>query len=200
MNAARSSADPLRVLTLCGSLRQASLTKALLLLAEREAPQGLAFANEPLHDIPPFDADIQAMGFPPPVARIRDAIRSADAVLIGTPEYNFSIPGVLKNALDWVSRGDRPPFVGKAVGILSCSTGPWGGARVQYDLRKVMLSMEAHVIGKPEVFVGSASGKFDSTGGCTDEPTRDAVIRYMAAFKRWVTATRHFNMENQEKK
>ena len=180
----------LRIATLCGSLREASFTRALLGLAQRQAPPGMEFLHEPLHDVPSYDADLHAMGWPVAVARIRQSIRSADAVLIGTPEYNVSIPGVLKNALDWISLGDDQPFAGKPVGILSSSTGPWGGARVQYDLRRVLLSMDASVMGKPELLVARASGKFDAAGTCTDKATCEGAAAFMSAFAGWIPAAR----------
>ncbi len=109
-------------------------------------------------------------------------------MLIVTPEYNFSIPGVLKNALDWISRGADQPFAFKPVAILTASPGPLGGARVQYDLRKVMLFMNAQVLAKPEVFIGGAAGKFDADGRRTDETTRKFVGDQMLALQQWIAA------------
>ena len=119
---------------------------------------------------------------------LRERVRRADGVLIATPEYNFSIPGGLKNLIDWLSRGDDQPFALKPVAILSASAGPVGGARVQYDLRKVMLFMNAQVLAKPEVFIGMAGTKFDAEGRCTDDTTRKFVTDQMAAFQRWIAA------------
>jgi chromate reductase len=107
-------------------------------------------------------------------------------VLIATPEYNFSVPGVFKNVLDWISRVDNQPFAFKPVAILTASTGPLGGARVQYDLRKVLLFLNAMVLAKPEVFIGLAATKFDAEGRCTDETTRKFVGDQMLALERWV--------------
>ena len=131
--------------------------------------------------------DALQQGVPDVVALLCKRIRKADAVLIATPEYNFSIPGMLKNTLDWLSRVDDQPFQRKPVAVLSAATGPLGGARVQYELRKVLLFLDAMVLGKPEVFIGHAATKFDAHGRCTDVPTRDFVSRQMAAFQHWIS-------------
>jgi chromate reductase len=144
-------------------------------------------------EIPPFDGDVLAKGMPPAVLALRERIRRADGVLIATPEYNFSIPGVFKNVLDWVSRGEDQPFANKPVAILSASPGPVGGARVQYDLRRVMLFMNAMVLAKPEVFIGGAGAKFDAAGQCTDETTRKFVGDQMRAFDKWVSAVKRMS-------
>jgi chromate reductase len=120
------------------------------------------------------------------VAALRERIRRADAVLIASPEYNFSVPGGLKNVLDWTSRGEDQPWAHKPVALLTASPGPLGGARVQYDLRKVMLYLNAMVLVKPEVFIAQAATKFDAQGQCTDETTRKFVGEQMAAFERWI--------------
>ncbi|VTU25976.1 FMN-dependent NADPH-azoreductase [Variovorax sp. PBS-H4] len=176
----------LDIVGLCGSLRAGSINRMALNLVGRSMPQGMTLDTVELRDIPFFDGDVLAKGFPPSVLALRERIRKSDGVVIATPEYNFSIPGVLKNALDWVSRGDDQPFAHKPVAILSASPGPLGGARVQYDLRKVMLFMNAQVLAKPEVFIGAASGKFAPDGSCTDEATRNFASDQMAAFQRWI--------------
>jgi chromate reductase len=176
----------LDIVGLCGSLRTGSLNGSALRLAGELLPDSAAMERVEIGDIPLFNADVLAQGFPPPVQALRERIRRADGLVIATPEYNFSIPGVLKNAIDWVSRGDDQPFSGKPVAILSASPGPLGGARVQYDLRKVMLFVNAMTLIKPEVFIGSASKKFDEQGRCTDELTRKFVGDEMRAFERWI--------------
>ena len=122
------------------------------------------------------------------VAALRERIRRADAVLVATPEYDFSVPGGLKNVLDWTSRGDNHPWAHKPVAMLSASPGPLGGARVQYDLRKVMLYLNAMVLAKPEIFIAQAAGKFDADGRCTDATTHKFVGDQMTAFERWIAA------------
>ena len=143
----------LDIVGLCGSLRAASLNRMALDLAGESMPAGMRLTAVEWREIPVFDADALAAGLPAPVAALQERIRRADGVLIATPEYNFSIPGGLKNAIDWVSRGDNQPFAGKPVAIVTASPGGVGGARVQYDLRKVMLFLNAMVLIKPEVFI-----------------------------------------------
>ena len=181
---------PLDIVGLCGSLRSGSLNRMALNLAGQVMPTGMALDVVDLRAVPMFDGDVLAQGFPAPVQALRERIRRADAVLIATPEYNFSIPGFLKNAIDWVSRGDDQPFAYKPVAILSASPGPLGGARVQYDLRKVMQFMNAQVMPKPEIFIGSAAAKFGPEGQCTDETTRKFVTSQMVALQKWVPAVK----------
>ena len=138
----------------------------------------------------PFDADLFAKGHPPAVAALRDRIRHAGGLIIATPEYNFSLPGMLNNAIDWLSRGEDQPFARKPVAILSASPGPLGGARVQYDLRKVLLFVNAMPLVKPEVFIGGAMSKFNADGECTDETTRKFVTDQMHAFGKWIDSVK----------
>ena len=111
-------------------------------------------------EFPLYNADIQnSTGFPAPVNALADAIRAADGVIFCTPEYNFTIPGGLKNAIDWVSRLPNQPFAGKPVALQSASPGPVGGARVQYDMRRAMAFLDAFVLNKPEIFIGNCAGE-----------------------------------------
>jgi chromate reductase len=183
----------LDIVGLCGSLRSESVNRMALNLAASLMPDGMRMEAVEWREIPPFDGDVLAKGLPPAVLALRERIRRADGVLIATPEYNFSIPGVFKNVLDWVSRGEDQPFAHKPVAILSASPGPVGGARVQYDLRRVMLFMNAMVLAKPEVFIGGAGAKFDAAGQCTDETTRKFVGDQMRAFDKWVSAVRRMS-------
>ena len=176
----------LDIVGLCGSLRKASLNRHALHLAGELMPKAMKLDVVEWREVPVFDGDVLAAGLPAPVAAIRERIRRADAVLIATPEYNFSIPGGIKNVLDWTSRGEDQPWAGKPVAMLTASPGPLGGARVQYDLRKVMLFLNAMVLVKPEVFIGMAGTKFDTEGRCTDEGTRKFVGDQMAALERWI--------------
>lgn len=187
--------NKLDIVGLCGSLRGASLNRMALKLAGELMPEGMQLDVAEIRDVPFFDADVLAKGLPAAVTTLRERIRKADGVLIVTPEYNFSIPGVLKNALDWISRGDDQPFAFKPVAIITASPGPVGGARVQYDLRKVMLFMNAQVLAKPEVFITGAAGKFGSDGQCTDETTRKFVGDQMIAFQKWIAAVRRMTSD-----
>lgn len=188
---------PLDIVALCGSLRAASINRMVLSLAAEVMPAGMTLEVADWRTISVFDGDVFAAGLPPSVAALRERIRRADGVLIATPEYNFSIPGGLKNAIDWLSRGDDQPFNGKPLAIVSASPGPLGGARVQYDLRKVFLYLNAMPLIKPEVFIGGAMAKFDAaTGRCTDETTRKFVTDQMAAFGQWIEAVQR--MKNSQ--
>ncbi|MFT5535515.1 MAG: chromate reductase [Candidatus Paceibacteria bacterium] len=184
----------LDIVGLCGSLRAGSLNRMAMNLASELMPDGMQLSEAGIRDVPFFDGDTLAQGLPASVATLRERIRKADAVLIVTPEYNFSIPGVLKNALDWISRGDDQPFAFKPVAIISASPGPVGGARVQYDLRRVMLFMNAQVLAKPEVFIAGAIGKFNAQGQCTDDTTRKFIGDQMLAFKRWIAAVERMEL------
>jgi chromate reductase len=181
------------IVGLCGSLRKASVNHAALRLAGQLMPAGMTLEVADWREVPVFDADQMAQGLPPAVAALRERIRRADGVLIATPEYNFSIPGGLKNLLDWLSRGDDQPFAHKPLAMLSASPGPLGGSRVQYDLRKVMLFLNAAVLVKPEVFIGGAGTKFDAHGQCTDDTTRKFVGDQMLAFQRWIAGVKRMH-------
>jgi chromate reductase, NAD(P)H dehydrogenase (quinone) len=180
--------NTLDIVGLCGSLRKASLNRAALRLAGELMPSTMKLDIVDWREVPVFDGDVFALGLPAPVAALRERIRRAAGVVIATPEYNFSVPGGLKNVLDWLSRGEDQPWTLKPMAILSASPGPLGGARVQYDLRKVMLYLNAAPLTKPEVFIAAAAGKFDAEGRCTDETTRQFVASQMAAFEHWIAA------------
>lgn len=143
--------------------------------AQELVPDGFTMEISELRDIPFYDEDLRAKGEPASVTRLKGQIRSADAVLIASPEYNFSIPGVLKNALDWVSRPPEPPFDGKVVALMGASMGMGGTSRVQYDIRKVMVFLNAFVVNKPEVFIREAQNKFDADGKLVDEQARNVI-------------------------
>jgi chromate reductase len=133
-------------------------------------------------EFPHYDADLQARGFPPAVLAMAEAIRQADGVIVVTPEYNYSVPGALKNGLDWLSRVTPQPFVGKPVAIQTGSPGMIGGARAQYHLRQVMVFLDARTLNKPEVMMGGMTGKIHpETGAITDEVTVDLIRQQLAA-------------------
>ena len=187
MDANRKRLD---IVGLCGSLRTGSLNGMALRLAGECMPPYMVLEVVEWSLVPPFNADVLELGIPVPVQRIRDRIARADGVVIATPEYNFSLPGMFKNLIDWVSRGVDQPLAHKPVAILSAATGPLGGARVQYDLRRVLLFVNAMVLVKPEVFIGNARSKFASDGQCIDEATRQFVTGQMASFGRWIAQAR----------
>jgi chromate reductase len=140
--------------------------------------------------VPLFNQDVQDQGIPAAVTQFAEEIRAADALLIATPEYNFSISGVLKNAIDWLTRVPVQPFKDKPVALLSATGGPVGGARHQYELRKILGSQDALVLTRPEVFINLAHTKFDAEGKLTDEPTRKILTDQMLAFERWIVRMR----------
>jgi chromate reductase len=183
----------LDIVGLCGSLRSGSFNRMVLNLAGSLLPPSMAIKTLSWRDIPILDGDVLAKGFPPEVVALRERVRRADGIVIATPEYNFSIPGGLKNVIDWVGRGEDQPLAGKPIVILSASTGPLGGARVQYELRRVLTALNAMTLAKPEVFVGMAATKFDADGQCTDETTRKFVGAQMQAFEQWVRKVQRMN-------
>jgi chromate reductase len=161
----------MKVLGICGSLRKGSYNAMALRAAQKLAPQGMSIEIADISTIPLYNDDVRAAGEPAEVAGLKAKVRAADAVLLVTPEYNFSIPGVLKNTLDWMSRPPEPPFDGKVVAIMGASPGPVGTARVQYDLRKVLVFMNSFTVNKPEVFIANCASRFDAQGNLTDEAT-----------------------------
>jgi chromate reductase, NAD(P)H dehydrogenase (quinone) len=181
-------ADTLNAVSLFGSLRKGSFNAALARLLPKLAPPDLKIAAAPHWDkFPLYNADDEgATGFPAPVQALADAIRNADAVIVVSPEYNYGLPGGLKNAIDWVSRTKNQPFKDKPVSIMSATGGPLGGARVQYQWRQVMVFLEAHTFNKPEIFVGSAQNKFDDKLELKDQPTTDFVKQHLAAFEKFI--------------
>lgn len=183
-------AEQLKVLGISGSLRQASFNTAALRAARELAPEGMTIDILSIADIPLYDEDERAKGFPAPVQALRDAIKGADALLLATPEYNYSFSGVLKNAIDWASRPPEQPFDGKPIAIMGASGGILGTARAQYQLRQVFIFMNGHVLNKPEVMIGGAGTRFDANGKLTDEPTRGFVKAQLEALRDWTLRLR----------
>jgi chromate reductase len=186
-------ADKLNVLVICGSLRKGSYNAALTRALPALVPPEMNLITAPAFDtLPLYNADIQeASGFPGPAEELAAAIRAADGVLFVTPEYNWSMPGGLKNAIDWVSRMKDQPFQEKPVAIQSCSTGILGGARMQYHWRMSMTFVKAFIFGTPEVFVSQAQNKFDKdTLELKDQLTRDMVKMHLAAFAKFIVRVR----------
>ena len=182
-------ASPLRVLGFAGSLRKASFNRGLLRAATELVPDGMSLDVFDIAPIPLYNGDLEAEGRPEPVTAFREAIRAADALLIACPEYNYSIPGVLKNAIDWASRGADQPFAGKPVAFMGAGGG-LGTARSQYHLRQVCVFLDLHPLNKPEVFVPQASQKFDAQGNLTDESVRPRVAALLAALGDWTQRLR----------
>lgn len=168
-----------RILGICGSLRKDSFNHMALRAAGELLPEGATLETVGIGDLPHYDNDVFQAGLPASVERFRAAIRDADAILIASPEYNHSVPGVLKNAMDWASRPPEQPFNGKPGAIMGATTGMTGTARMQAHLRQICACLNMHLVNKPEVMIPAAASKFDAEGRLTDEKTRDAIAGLM---------------------
>jgi chromate reductase len=177
--------DGIVVLGISGSLRKGSFNTALLRAAVELAPRDVRIETADIASIPPYNEDVRVAGLPPSVTGLRDRIDRADAVLFVTPEYNYSVPGVLKNAIDWASRPPNQPFAGKPLGIMGASGGMSGTMRAQYHLRQIAVFLDMYPFNKPEVFVRNAQTVFDEAGKLVDDPTRAVVRQYVEALAAW---------------
>ena len=176
----------MHVLALLGSLRKGSYNRMTLNAAIELAPPGVTFEIADLSEIPPYNQDVEDAGVPATVQKLKDQIAKADAVLFATPEYNYSMPGVLKNAIDWASRPPKDnPFNGKPCAIISASTGLFGGARAQYHLRQSCVFVNLLTMNRPEVMVTKAQEKFDENGVLKDEATKKVISAFMKSFQEW---------------
>ena len=173
----------MNVLGICGSLRQGSFNAMALRAAQKLAPAGVTVSIADISRIPFYNDDVRVAGEPAPVAELKAQVRAADALLLVSPESNFSGPGVLKNTLDWMSRPPEPPFDGKPVAIMGASGGPLGTARGQYDLRKILVYMNTFTVNKPEVFIGNAQTKFNAQGELADEATATFITDLLVSLQ-----------------
>jgi len=179
----------LNVVSICGSLRKGSYNRMVMNALKGYAPESMRIAEAPsFAGFPLYNADVQnSTGFPAPVQALGEAIRAADGVIFVTPEYNYSIPGGLKNAIDWVSRLPNQPFAGRPIAIQSATGGSLGGGRMQYDLRRCMIFLDAWTINKPEIFIGNCSQRIDEkTGQIKDEQTIGLIKQQLAAFAKFI--------------
>jgi chromate reductase, NAD(P)H dehydrogenase (quinone) len=178
---------PLRVVGIAGSLRRGSLNQALLRSTRDLCPPELRIEVHELAGIPLFDQDVEQAGIPAAVAVLREAVGAADGLLLVTPEYNHGVPGVMKNAFDWLS---RPPgksvLAGKPAGIMGASPGITGTARAQTQLRQSFVFTDTPVMPQPEVLVARAHEKFDADGRLTDDGTRAFVTTFLSQFVTWI--------------
>jgi len=177
----------LRVLGIAGSLRAASYNRGLLRAAVELAPDGMTIeVFEGLRAIPFYDADVETKGDPEPVTALKSAIAAADALLVATPEYNYGVPGVLKNAIDWAS---RPPgrcvLNGKPAALMGATPGGTGTARAQLALRQSFVFTQTLALLQPELLVARAQDKFDAAGRLTDEATRGYLRKLLEALQAW---------------
>lgn len=176
----------MNIIAISGSLRKGSFNTALLHTVKARAPYAEAIEIVTLKGIPLYDGDEEdRSGVPEIVKALQAKIRAADGIMISTPEYNFSVPGVLKNATDWLSRSGNP-FKWKRVGVMGASGGPIGTARSQYHLRQNLVGLEAITMPKPEIFVTNSESKFKD-GKLTDEATLKVIDTWIKAFEEWVS-------------
>ena len=180
----------IHVLGISGSLRKDSYNTALLNAASELLPEGMTLEKFDLSRIPLYSDDVRALGYPMLVQEFRERIAAAEALLIATPEYNYSISGVLKKAIDWASRPPDPPLDGKPVAIMGASTGNFGTVRAQMHLRQICLFCNMLPLNKPEVLVMHAQEKFDSSGRLVDKTTRTFVRDLLIALADWTRRLR----------
>jgi chromate reductase len=171
----------IKILGIAGSLRQGSFNRLALKAAQGLAPSGATLEIVDLPDLPGFNQDREKSP-PPAVTELKAKIRGADAILLVTPEYNYSVPGVLKNAIDWAARpyGDSA-WKGKPVAIMGASTGVLGTARAQYHLRQSLVFLDMPTVNLPEVMIASAATKFDANGNLTDETAKQLIGKLLVA-------------------
>ena len=178
-------ADKLRILGISGSLRKGSFNSGALRAAVELCPEEAEIVTFDIGAIPPFNQDSD-QDPPNAIREFKEAILGADAILFATPEYNYSIPGVLKNAIDWASRPyGQSAWNGKPAAIMGASIGGIATARAQYDLRKMMVFLNMFPINKPEVMIGNCSDKFDEQGNLTDEATRFIIKEMLENLIAW---------------
>jgi chromate reductase len=176
--------QPVKVLGISGSLRQGSYNTAVLRAAAELVPSGMTLElSDDIRNLPLYDDDVRQAGLPPAVATFRQKLAAVDAVLIVSPEYNYSIPGVLKNAIDWASRPPEQPFDGKTLAIMGASPGNYGTARMQYHLRQVAVFLNMQVLNRPEVLIARAQEKVDANGKLTDQATRKIIGDQLVALR-----------------
>lgn len=177
-----SAQPPVRILDIAGSLRTGSYNRGLLRAAIELAPPDIIIETFDIGTLPLHNEDLRRDGDPAPVVALKTAIAAADAVLFVTPEHNRSIPGVLKNAIDWASRPpESTPLADKSIGIIGASNGPWGTTRAQMHLRQILTGTASLVMVRPEVYVERAPSYAEEDGNLIDEKVRDRVRRFVAA-------------------
>lgn len=177
-------------LGISGSLRKQSYNTAALQACQQSLPKGVTMSLADIAPVPLYNDDVYQQGFPDSVQRLREQIQAADALLIATPEYNYSMPGVLKNAIDWASRPPSQPFDGKPIALIGATPGGMGTSRAQYQLRQVFVALNAQVLNRPEVFISGAPNKFDASGRLTDAATQENLGKMLAVLADRVSQLR----------
>jgi chromate reductase len=185
-NLPEATMDKLRVLGIAGSIRKGSYNQALLRAAAAEAPENMHIEiYEGLRQIPPYDNDVHEEGDPAVVRTLKELVRAADGLLIATPEYNYGIPGVLKNAIDWVSRPPNP-MDGKPTAIMGASISNFGTVRAQMSLRQTFIFTNNRVMARPELMVFNTQQRFSEAGELTDDDTRKFLREFLESFAGWI--------------
>lgn len=179
-------ATTINVLGIVGSLRRGSYNRGLMRAAQSLAPAGMQIDTFEIGEVPPYNEDVlSGSGFPHVVEAFRERVRSCDAVLIATPEYNYSVPGVLKNVIDWASRPPEQPFKDKPISLMGATPSLFGTTRAQHHLRQTFVFLDARVLGQPEVMVPMAKDKFSADGELHDEATRTFIAKHLVALELW---------------
>ena len=180
--------NEIKILGIVGSLRKASYNHCALKAAQELVPDGAVLNLIELHGIPVFNQDDE-LALPAAVIELKHQILAADAILFATPEYNYSVAGVLKNAIDWASRPyGESAWTGKPAALMGASVGSLGTARAQYHLRQILVAFGMPVVSQPEVMIGNAAQHFDSDGRLTDVPTREHIQKLLAALMQLIRA------------
>jgi chromate reductase len=183
-------AASIHILGSAGSLRRQSYNRSALRAASHLLPQGATLEIFELDGIPGFNED-EEQNPPAKVVELKKRIRAADAILFVTPEYNYSVPGVLKNAIDWASRpyGDSA-WAGKAVAVMGASIGMFGTARAQYHLRQMFVFLNMYAINQPEVMIGNAAERFSADGTLTDDKSKELIRQLLSNLVEWAARVR----------
>jgi len=182
--------DAIKILGIVGSLRKGSYNRFALMAAQELVPDGAVLNLIELHGIPVFDQDNET-ALPATVLEFKRQILAADAILFGTPEYNYSLPGGLKNAIDWASRPyGESAWTGKPAAVMGASTGSLGTARAQYHLRQILVAQDMPMVNQPEVMIAHAAQRFDKDGRLSDEPTRQHIQKLLSALLKLVKTSR----------
>lgn len=175
----------MHLLGISGSLRKNSFNTAALRACQGLLPEGVTLSIFDIAPIPLYNEEVYAKGFPPAVEDFRQQIAAADAIVFATPEYNYSIPGVLKNAIDWASRPPEQPFENKPIALIGATPGGLGTSRSQYHLRQVFIYLNGLLMNRPEVMISSAPSKFDSHGQLIDAATSAQLSKMLSALVAW---------------
>ena len=176
----------IHIVGISGSLRNGSYNTALLKSAHSLLPESTTLEIAEIGNLPFYNADIDGELRPESVKQFRSMLSKADGFLFAIPEYNYSFPGVFKNAIDWASRGMDSPLLNKPVGVMGATNGIWGTTRMQQSIRPVFQAMNMFPVNKPEVYISQANAKFDAQGILIDEKTKEIVRQHLVALKNLI--------------